>query len=74
MTALLDYDRYLNGEMCDTCFDVAWLLGAGEISPVIVERMRRNREALQRHLRDHNKPLLDRFNAAYYADTERHRP
>jgi hypothetical protein len=74
VTAQLDYDTYLAGETCGTCFDVNWLLRAGELSPVIAERMGRNREALQRHLRKCDPTLLARFNAAYYTDTERYHP
>ena len=72
MTALtIDYGAYLAGETCDTCFDVAWLLSDGRPSPVIVERMARNREALQRHLRNHDKALLARFTRAHYNDERR---
>ena len=72
MTALtIDYSAYLAGEVCDTCFDVAWLLSDGQPSPVIVERMGRNRGALQRHLRNHDKALLARFNRAHYNDERR---
>lgn len=74
MTAQLDYAAYLAGEVCDTCFDVAWLLEAGELGPVISARMGRNREALQRHLRKDNPSLLARFNGAYFTDTERYHP
>ena len=71
MTAQLDYAAYLAGEVCDTCFDVAWLLDAGELGPVISARMGRNREVLQRHLRNHDKALLARFNRAHYNDERR---
>ena len=71
MTAQLDYAAYLAGEVCDTCFDVAWLLDAGELGPVISARMGRNREGLQRHLRKDNPSLLARFNRAHYNDERR---
>lgn len=53
---------------CDTCADVDWLLRWGTPGEVIAARLHRNREALQRHLRSHDRALLERFNTATYTD------
>lgn len=71
---MITYDAYLRGDACTVCYDVTHLLDAGELGDVIATRMGRNRESLQKHLRNHDRALLTRFNLAAYADTAMRRP